>query len=813
LGWLVVRAKDEASRERDKVEAAEKLAAKNAEDALQARNKARDDADLAKQREIKAKDQAELVATHLKEVERSQQRTLYLLNREKYLGQIARVESIWDREPARGLQILNDESICPKDQRDFAWGFYRKLCTTELATLKGHSDAVTSVAINPDGTLAATAAGNEIKLWDVATRKELATLSDHTQAVTELLFSPDGKLLASRCNNQGIRPGELFLWDVTQSEKVAPVKLQGHRIAVTAMVFSHDSKLLITGSGEPNVLNPIPMEAKIWNVETGKEKKNFPIPEKGQGFFSMAISPDDKLVAVGTGGTAGAGIIHIVEIESGKNLQSLKGHSGWVTSLAFADNNTVISGSRESDNPTVRIWKLDSSKEPQILNMETEKDGVVAVRMLGDGKTFAAWTRIEMKLWDVASGAAKGLALSAPLNTPQAVAFSPDGNTVAVRALTKGRTTEVSLWDISSATSRGSFRYPETNVECMIFAPDSQTILTGWSDATLRVLNARTAQESTSIAAHQPRDDQRTVLAVSPDGKYLASGGADGLVRLWNSAGGNSVEFNGHSASITGLAFSPDGRLLFSSDRTQPGGIVKIWDVLKQEDTKKSNNDNFAEIFALAVSPKDNGDLWAWGNTHGEVKIVSLSGKRDKEVLRSGPLTVNSLAFSPDGKYLAIGLKDTAIHIRDVAAATDKWRLKGHKHSVNAVAFSPDNKFLASVAGEENTQPGVQPPPGEVKLWDLSTGNEIPMHGQLELRARCVAFSPDGKTIATGSSDGLIKLWDVSTGEEETILRGRPTAGERLPPPVTSVVFAPDGKTLYSADTAGVIKAWQVLAK
>jgi WD40 repeat protein len=804
--WLA-SIRQEVARERSRAEAAEQEQARFETD-LQKMTKAADDNKTAvRVANDRADSQAATATQNARQAEQVLAQTRYQLQRQMYLAQIARAESLWDRDPARGLALLDDKDICPPDQRDFAWGFYRKLCTTELATLKGHEEPVYLVAVSPNGKIAASAAGQTIKLWNLEKYKELATLSGHEQPITELQFSPNGNLLASRCGNPG-KAGELFLWNISQPEKSAGKKLEGHEAPITAMTFSRDGKLLASCSAEENNLGKAKMEARIWETESGKQKRSFEVPEIGLGFMSIALSPDGKQFAVGSGGRAGAGAIHVVEIESGRDLQTFKGHNGWITALAFAGNNTLISGSRESDNPKVKIWDLDTGKDRATMSLETEKDGVVAVRLLGDGKIFAAWTKIEVKLWDL-NGVQQSLALTGPLSA-DAVAFSADGNTLALPHVSEANNVDIAVWDVPSAKDRGSFHYKGCDVRSLVFAPDGQMLVSGWSDGAVRLLSARTAQESSSIPVHKPSHEQRTVLAVSPDGKYLASGGADGVVRLWNRSTGESQDLIGHSAPITCLAFSPDSMELYSGDRSKhddSGGVVKVWNVATGEDTKRNEGDKVAEITAVAISP--DGDRWAWGNMRGEVKIFSRSGKAAKEVVTNA-LTVNALAFSPDGKYLVIAVADQSIRIWNVTQRQDAFVIRGaHSGSVNSVAFSPDGKQFASVAGDEYI--GATPTAGELKVWDVSTGKEtVRMRGP-KLRGTSVAFSADGKTIATSSSDGLIKLWDVVTGTEETTLMGRPPFGQRRPPTVTSVAFTPDGKTLYSADLAGVIKNWEVL--
>jgi len=153
--------------------------------------------------------------------------------------------------------------------------------------------------------------------------------------------------------------------------------------------------------------------------------------------------------------------------------------------------------------------------------------------------------------------------------------------------------------------------------------------------------------------------------------------------------------------------------------------------------------------------------------------------------------SVNSVAFSPDGKYVAEGGGGSSVQLID----TDSWNVvrtfEGHTDKVLSVAFSPDRKLLAS-GSDDNT----------IKLWDVSTGKQVRTLSGHTDSVLSVAFSPDGKLLASGSSDDTIKLWDVSTGQEVRTLSGHTDS-------VLSVAFSPDGKLLASGSSDNTIKLWE----
>ncbi|GAB1542542.1 hypothetical protein NUACC21_52160 [Scytonema sp. NUACC21] len=160
--------------------------------------------------------------------------------------------------------------------------------------------------------------------------------------------------------------------------------------------------------------------------------------------------------------------------------------------------------------------------------------------------------------------------------------------------------------------------------------------------------------------------------------------------------------------------------------------------------------------------------------------------------LRGHSSDVNTVAFSPDGKFLATGSDDKTIKIWNLSIQEKTLTLQGHSHWVWAVAFSPDGKTLAS-ASADNT----------IKLWNLETGLELGTLKGHSAGVSSIAFSPDGKTLASGGLDSVIKLWNLETGKEIRTLKGHSRA-------VVSVAFSSDGRTAASGSWDKTIKLWNI---
>ena len=269
-------------------------------------------------------------------------------------------------------------------------------------------------------------------------------------------------------------------------------------------------------------------------------------------------------------------------------------------------------------------------------------------------------------------------------------------------------------------------------------------------------------------------------MAFSPDGKRIASGSDDKLVKVWDvQTGQQTLSLKGHTGYVWSVAFSPDGKRIASASYDQ---TVKVWDTHTGQEvlTLKGHTD-----FVSSVAFSPDGKRIASGSADQTVKVWDAHTGELALTLKEHTGPVFSVAFSPDGKRIASASGDKTVKVCDAQTGQQALSLRG---ASGRVAFSPDSKRIAS----------------GVTVWDAQTGQQqFSLTGHTSL-VYSVAFSPDGKRIASGSGDGAVKVWDAQTGLQTLSIKGHTST-------VESVAFSSDGKRIASAGGTRdqTVKVWE----
>jgi WD40 repeat protein len=488
----------------------------------------------------------------------------------------------------------------------------------------------------------------------------------------------------------------------------------------------------------------------------------------------LALSPDGKLLAAVSRDT-----VRLLETATARQRARLSGHDGAIAALAFsADGRLLASAGADG---TVQLWDPAAGRAVRQLRGHTR--AVRAVAFAPDGKLLAsAGEDGTLRFWDVASGQ--------PLRQVKvskqglfAVAFAPDGKTLA----TGGGDKTVRLWDVATRTEWRRIEGQRGGVHSLAFSPDGRTLACStWNrDQSVHLWDVATGR---ALPAPEGMAHYVGAVAFSPDGKVVAGGGNESVVQLWDAATGKKVRrLSAHLAKeglVRSVVFSADGKRL----ATATEAAIRLWDTATWQAQPQFLSPE-AGIVTLAFSPDGKSLAAAEG---GVIRLRDARTGLGLPEPSSYGVWARSLAFLPDGKSLALG-SSAGIRLWDLASGKLSPPLgnDGSSATIPIIALARDGKSLAAVDNVSG-----------LSLWDLTARKEIYRHE--DRGAVCVAFSPDGKLLATGNRANVVRLRAAATGRELRRLEAHTNW-------LRAVTFSPDGRTLAGVDLSGRIVLWEVL--
>lgn len=635
----------------------------------------------------------------------------------------------------------------------------------ELYVQTGHNSLLYKIVLSPTGKFAASmdwTDRNFVKIWSVRDGKELTTLRQDDY-VGDLVFSPDEKFIFT---TTFFGDAEIRKWSVETGREVDGLKCNG-----TTVELSPDTRLALcrsfTASGPVNALWDVSTKRIMWSVSAGAKGGSSRLSPDWTRFFFQA---EDSL--------------RVIDINSGKEISKV---SGADVSYSILDNGAwlllfVAPGKRALWNTDTGEMRDVSQSGIEEYDVRTDASGKNILFVDDDKNVAEALTVDDLTRRVKINLASRSAVCSIDFaDDRESLLVVETGGVIRKLSLASGKEMDrldtggdIQYGSVPSYGLRGLKGYsPECHVQqyshMVTFArPNSWISVWDWGRR----------REVTTFGGFSRRQN---VVAFSPDGAFLASGGAsDGAITLFPLAGNSAVKYlTGHENVIYSIAYSADGTRLASADI---GGVIKVWDVKTGEELQQFNANRW--VWDVAFSP--DGKLVASADEGGFIKVWRVNEKGEQKSFRAGlPLTfkasytlATAVAFGPGGDTLAIA---------DVNGECDLWSATTGKHirsfargvnaMLDAVAFSRDGTTVvaASKTGMTRTDryPSVALGPGLVRdnrgetrvvvrrLHGDSPTLWFPDKGDQPEAAEDAKDSPKERK----GRDDFIFVWETATGK------------------------------------------------
>ncbi len=508
-----------------------------------------------------------------------------------------------------------------------------------------------------------------------------------------------------------------------------------------------------------------------------------------------------------------------------------------IESLEFSADGTLLVAAHCDGR--VRLWGLADARNPVLLaDFKVDDEPVYRAALSPDATVVAtAGNDGRVRLWDISTRdrPVPLAVLTGHTDTVWTAVFSPDGSLLA----TASEDGTARLWRVADRRAPSAFATIDAHrqsVRSVAFSPEGRRLATGGTDHTARLWDV-TGPSPAPLGVLSGHTGPVQVVAFSPDNRTVATTGSDCATKLWDTAAPDSPvllgTLTGHTQTVYTLVFAPDGHVLVSAgdDGTAlftevPGpvlGVPPSW----------------------SASPSPDGGLLAVGSEDNAVRLWDVRDPRrpvPRAVLTDATAPVKSVVFSPDGRFAAAGASDGTVGYYDLTYPDHPRRVArfAHQGSVRTVAFGRQGRLLATAGydhvvrlwdltdhrplgvlrgdGNEGIFSAAISPDGNlvagvmnrrIRLWDVTDPRSPRALADLEghtARATSAVFSPDGRTVATGSLDRTARLWDVTdpaTPRPKAVLSGHSGV-------VQSVAFSPDGGVLATAGFDRTTRLWDV---
>ncbi len=721
--------------------------------------------------------------------------------------------ALWNTETGEQITVLsgnkhvvNSVAYSP-DGNTFASSCFEMICIWDaktkqiIMTLPRNGTRFNEVEYTPDGkTLAVARTNGRIQLIDAKTGQLKRTLIQ-PQAIYSLSPSPDGKMLATGALS------DIILWDLhTRKPKT---HLIGDTDSTTPALFSQDGKNLISISSSEDQTKLV-----SWNISTGMRQDTFAQNVKDVSLRSL--SPDGKTLAMNIREKG----IQLWDTTAGQLKKTLTTQTGEFRTMVFSPDSTLfVTGDNQS---TIELWDAVTGEHNAVLTQDS--GGTEALVFSQDGKVLASCSRDEARLWDMKTGSQLPTTFSTSGNKIgfYSLALSADGTILASGSYDA----KIRIWNTKTGLLMDTFIGHTGAIEELVFLPQQKNEINENNKNNISIpsgktLASRSRDDTVLLWEIRPYVETQSSVKVTPDIIESPNVGEQVTVNLdiqeVQKVNGYQLTLEFDSTAFQYIT-SKNGNFL-PDDATFNASLVPSWSSTPNRvklvsscspDAAMNDNGTLASVTFEVIAQKASTlslPRARLENQDGSVSrpIVFSSSVRKPSIMKDTPLdtmqlslpegvkarlgrgTINDIKFSPDNTQFAVA-SSIGIWIYNInngeaqSLFADNFAIK--------IAFSPDGRFIASSGSDR-----------KVRVWNLINSQLLRTFDidQRYSNNNAIAFSPDGRTLANG-----IELWDIHTGQHKTSLKWHHT--DR----VQAMTFSTDGKMLATTTRRSNVRLWDV---
>jgi WD40 repeat protein len=682
--------------------------------------------------------------------------------------------------PARGLVPTHAAILAPAPPGEQPDEPLPAGARARLGTIRFHAgDDVGRVFYTPAGkSLVTSDATHVIRVWDAASGRVVREIGDPRMDLREIALSPDGKTLAT-----SEYPSQLRLWDVaTGREKRRWHEAQDEDfryLQLDHLGFAPDGRTLAVGVRQYHRTTKTYEKWIDLRDTAGPSEHRRRLPADWLWLKDLAFAPDGRTLATASQDTEvnasgrqvgpEKGSVRLWDTETGRERRRFAVEGASVQSLAISPDSRWLAAS--VTDGTLRVYDLVTGREREPRPGQQPADrprAMNCLRFSPDGSILAGgaegvrayrgdFSLAEIHLWDAATGRERHRILAHQQGIGS-LAFAPDGRTLA----SSGIGAAIRFWDVATGREALEHRGHRSAIRTLAISPVDGTVFTGGYDGTIRRWDPASGRELATIAE---LPDPAIFCSLAPDARSLVVCTSMGMrPELWSVAERRAIRRlprDNATTTVGRVVWSPDGKTVAADGR--------IWDVATGRvrltfRTRDGQDASSRGWFPISYSPDGKTVISEWRQELSFWDVAA--GKEVGPAIRLEKPRGLAVALSPDGRLLASGgivhrsrdgVVDPAIRLYEVATGRVVATLIGHEETTLGLAFSPDGRWLASGSGDQWSAGDHT-----VRIWSVATGKELRRFDGHRGRVNAVAFAPDGRSVVSGSEDATALVWDVS---------------------------------------------------